>query len=240
MFSYDLDTNEIYIYDEIGPASWGLVDAESVMMALSQMRGRHVTVRLNTPGGSVDEGIAIYNEMTNHRGGITTVVDSLAASMGSYLLQAGEQRLVAANAMVMIHDPWTIAMGNATSLRKDAEVLDKYAMRMIPHYATRSGKTDDEILQIMADESWYTGQEAVDAGFADSVQASVNASSVKPMIAGLHRMCSKMPAALVALRDENKAARLDDKLLSVGVDRKCMSTEAAKKLSSKVAEMCKY
>lgn len=239
MFSYDLDTSEISIYDEIGPAWWGLIDAQTVSTALDQMKGKHVTVRLNTPGGSVDEGIAIYNALTRHKGGVTTVVDSLAASMGSYLLQAGDERIVAANAMVMIHDPWSIAVGNSSEMRKTADVLDKYALRMIPHYAQRSGKTDDEILQIMSEESWYAGKEAVEAGFADSVAESAQARDVSPMIAGLHRLCNKMPAALVELREKNKAARLDDQLLSVGIDRKCMSTEAAKKLSNQVAAMCK-
>lgn len=239
MFSYDLDTSEISIYDEIGPSWWGLIDAQTVTNALDQMKGKHITVRLNTPGGSVDEGIAIYNALTRHKGGVTTIVDSLAASMGSYLLQAGEQRIVASNAMVMIHDPWSISMGNATNLRKDADVLDKYALRMIPHYAARSGKTDDEILQIMAEESWYAGKEAVEAGFADVVQDDVQAKAIQPMIAGLHRMCSKMPEGLKALREHNRAARIDDKLLSVGIDRKCITTAAAKRMSIKVAEMCK-
>jgi ATP-dependent Clp endopeptidase proteolytic subunit ClpP len=239
MFSFDLGTNEISIYDEIGPAWWGLIDANMVISALDQMKGKHVTARLNTPGGSVDEGINIFNALQRHKGGVTTVVDSLAASMGSYILQAGERRLVASNAMVMVHDPWTITMGNATALRKDAETLDKYALRMIPDYAARSGKTDDEILAIMAEESWYAGKEAVGAGFADEVVDYATARSIAPNVAGLHRMCSKMPAALMELRQQNNAARIDDKLLSVGIDRKCMSTAAAKKLSAKVADLCK-
>jgi ATP-dependent Clp endopeptidase proteolytic subunit ClpP len=240
MFSYDLDTSEISIYDELGPAWWGLIDAQTVTNALDQMKGKHVTVRLNTPGGSVDEGIAIYNALTRHKGGVTTVVDSLAASMGSYLLQAGEERRVASNAMVMIHDPWTITMGNATALRKDAETLDKYALRMIPDYAKRSGKSDDDILAIMAEESWYAGREAVDAGFADSVEEYAQGRSVQPVMDSLHRFCSKIPDSLKQLRKDNQAARLDDSLLSVGIDRKCLSTTAAKKMSAKVADMCKF
>jgi len=239
MFSFDLDSSEINIYDEIGPAWWGLIDAATVKNALDQMKGKHVTVRLNTPGGSVDEGISIYNALKRHDGGVTTVVDSLAASMGSYILQAGEKRLVASNAMVMIHDPWTITMGNASALRKDAETLDKYALRMIPDYATRSGKSDDEILAIMSEESWYAGKEAVDAGFADGIVDYADARAVSPFVAGLHRMCSKMPQSLIALREQNKAARINDKFLSVGIDRKCITTAAAKKLSAKVADMCK-
>jgi ATP-dependent Clp endopeptidase proteolytic subunit ClpP len=169
MFKFDAASGSIWIYDEIGPAWWGLIGAEQVINALDEIGDKHATVRLNTPGGSVDEGIAIYNALKAHKAGVTTIADSMAASMGSYILQAGTRRIVASNAMVMVHDPWSFAAGNSTELRKSADVLDAYAKRMIPDYAARSGKTQAEIVKIMADESWYPGREAVDAGFADEV-----------------------------------------------------------------------
>lgn len=200
MFSFDADTSTINIYDEIGPSYWGLIDAQVVVDALAKMEGKHVTVRLNTPGGSVDEGIAIYNALKRHKGGVTVVADSLAASMGSYLLQAGERRLVASNAMLMIHDPWSIAIGNSAEFRKAADVLDKYAQRMIPDYAARSGKTEDEILDLMADETWYAGQEIVDAGFADAIDSEVS-DDIEPVTASLHRIARKAPASLFKKRE---------------------------------------
>lgn len=199
MFSFDVDAAEIMIYDEIGPAWWGLIDAQSVMGALSQMDGKRVTLRLNTPGGSVDEGIAIYNALKRHRGGVTTVVDSLAASMGSYLLQAGDERIVASNAMVMVHDPWSIALGNSAELRKTADVLDKYAQRMVPDYAERSGKTPEEVMQIMAAETWYAGQEIIDAGFADRLESE---SSTEPVLAGLRHLARNVPESLFKRREK--------------------------------------
>ena len=227
MFSFNVDKREILIHDEIGPSWWGLIDADSVRSALAEMDG-DILIRLNTPGGSVDEGIAIYNELTRYdRGKVTTVVDSLAASMGSYLLQAGSHRVVLGNSMVMIHDPWTITYGNSASLRKEADVLDKYAARMRPDYAARSGKTEEEITAIMLEETWYSGQEIVDAGFADEVSASAKAE-FRPNIAGLHRLCKSVPQSLLDMKAENDQARIDDKLLSVGIDRKVMSVAAAK------------
>jgi ATP-dependent Clp endopeptidase proteolytic subunit ClpP len=178
MFGVDYDKNEMMLYDEIGPAYWGLIDESMVIEALAKMEGKHVKVRLNTPGGSVDIGIGIYNALKRHKGGVTTIVDSLAASMGSYLLQAGDTRIVASNAMVMIHDPWTIAFGNSVELRKTAEVLDKYATRMIPDYAARSGKTVEEVTAIMQAETWYAGQEIVEAGWADKVGEEMDADPV--------------------------------------------------------------
>lgn len=169
MFSFDVEASEIYIGDEIGPDKFGYIGRKAIKDALKEMDGKHVRVLLNTPGGNVDEGVAIYNALKSYPGGVTTVVDSLAASMGSYLLQAGEHRVVASNSMVMIHDPWTVTYGNAAQLRKDADILDKFAERMIPDYAARSGKTEAEVLAIMNEETWYTGKEAVEAGWADAV-----------------------------------------------------------------------
>lgn len=227
MFSFDAELGEMRIYDEIGPAWWGLIDADTVMDALSKMDGKPVTVRLNTPGGSVDEGIAIYNALKRHKGGVTTMVDSLAASMGSYLLQAGDRRIVASNAMVMIHDPWTIAYGNAEELRKNADVLDKYAARMLPDYAERSGKTEDEVKAIMAEETWYAGKEIVDAGWADEIGLE---SDLEPVTAGLHKMAKHAPAALFEKREKIKQV-LDRGLYA--------RRDAAKVAQQKVAAMVK-
>lgn len=198
MFDYDAETGEIWIHDEIGPSWWGLIDVDLVKKALKEIgANKQAIVRLNTPGGSVDTGIAIYNALREHRGGVVTVVDSLAASMGSYLLQAGERRIVNSNAMVMIHDPWSITIGNSMQMRKDADVLDKYAQRMIPDYAARSGKTDEEIIAIMQEESWYAGQEAVDAGFADELQSNAVGSMCRPVLGReLPRFAKHMPERL--------------------------------------------
>lgn len=234
MYSVNLEENEILIYDEIGPAWWGLIDASMVQDALKQMEGEHVTIRLNTPGGSVNEGIAIYNALRQHKGGVTTIVDSLAASMGSYLLQAGEERIVYSNSAVMVHSPWTITMGNSDQLRKDAEVLDKYALRMIPDYAARSGKSDDEILSIMADESWYAGREIVDAGFADKIWSTPSAKQVAPMIAGLHRYCHKMPESLQRIRKDNQAAMKAAESAKAAAKKRTISVTEAKLIAAGV------
>lgn len=205
MFDFDADTGEIWIHDEIGPSWWGLIDTDMVKSALKQIGSKRAVVRLNTPGGSVDHGIAIFNMLKEHAAGVTTVVDSLAASMGSYLLQAGDRRIVNSNAMVMIHDPWSITMGNSVQMRKDADILDKYAERMIPDYAARSGKSVLDIQAIMREETWYTAQEAVDAGFADEVASGAKAAIVKPVVGDLAKFAKNMPEPLKkAMQSEAK------------------------------------
>ncbi len=192
MFAYDLKKSEIYIYDVIGPSEWGMVGAMDVIDALKKMEGKRVSVRINTPGGSVDEGIPMFNAMARHEGGVDTFVDGIAASMGSYLMLAGVNRTISRNAMVMIHNPMTIALGNAMELRKTADVLDKYRERMLPDYAAKTGKTVDELIPLLDAETWYVGQEIIDHGFALNMD---DRDADEPSMKGLKTIAAKSIAA---------------------------------------------
>lgn len=176
MFSYDVDAGEIHLFDQIGPAWAGMVGIDQVSEALAAMGGKDVSLYLSTPGGSVDEGTAIFNAIERYSGKVTIIVDSIAASMGSYILQAADVRVVASNSKFMMHAPWTIALGDADALRKEADVLDKYREAMVPAYADRSGKKSEEVRSLMAEETWYVGKEIVDAGFADKMAGKAKGS----------------------------------------------------------------
>jgi len=192
MFAYDVKKSEIYIYDVIGPSEWGMVGAMDVIDALKKMDGNRVSVRINTPGGSVDEGIPMFNAMQRHEGGVDTYVDGIAASLGSYLMLAGVNRYISRNAMIMVHNPMTIAFGNAVELRKKADVLDKYLERMLPDYAAKTGKSADELRTLMEAESWFVGQEIIDHGFAMSME---DRDADEPMMKGLKTVAAKSIAA---------------------------------------------
>lgn len=170
MFSADLESSTIYLYDAIGDSMFGGIGESEVVNALKEMEGQHVSVRINTPGGVIDTGIAIYNALKRHKGGVTTYVDSLAASMGSYIMLAGDRRVIAGNGMVMIHNPATLAYGNSADFRKVADMLDKYLDRMIGDYTSKTGIEDDELRKLLDEETWYTGQEALEAGFATELE----------------------------------------------------------------------
>lgn len=192
MFAFDTKKHEIYVYDVIGDPEWGMIGAMQVIDALKQMEGKRVTVRINTPGGSVDEGIPMFNAMARHPGGVNTVVDGIAASMGSYLMLAGVERNIAKNAMVMIHNPMTIAWGNAIELRKSADVLDKYLDRMLPDYSAKTGKTVDELKPLLDAETWYVGQEIIDNGFALTME---DRDGDEPVTKGMKMIAAKSIAA---------------------------------------------
>lgn len=169
MYQANHNTGEIYIYDALGSSAWGFIDAAVVIADLEKMNGKRVTMRIASPGGSVDEAKAIYNALKRYSGGVDVVVDSAAYSAASYIAMAGERIVMARNAMMMLHSPWTIAMGNSAELRKTADVLDKYGESMTADYAERSGNSVEEMRSILAGETWYTAQEAIDAGFADEI-----------------------------------------------------------------------
>jgi ATP-dependent protease ClpP protease subunit len=174
MYSADYETGEIFLYDAIGDPWWGMIGAENVIGDLAKMAGKRVTMRIASPGGSVDEGRLIYNALKRYQGGVDVVVDSSAYSIASYIAMAGDRVVMAKNAMMMIHAPLTLAMGNAAQLRETANILDKYADSVIAAYVEKSGKTEKEISKIMEgngkeDGTWYTAQEAVDANFATEI-----------------------------------------------------------------------
>lgn len=130
-----------------------------------------INLHINSPGGSVFEGIAIYNMLKQHQATINVYVDGLAASIASVVAMAGNRIYMPQNAMLMIHNPWTMAIGNATELRKQADYLDQIAKSSITTYLSKAGdKLDEETLkQMMDEETWLTAEEALEYGLADNV-----------------------------------------------------------------------
>lgn len=156
---------EVAIYDEIGASG---VSAKGFLAELGALpAGTPVDLRLNSPGGSVFDAVAIYNALKRHAGTVTVWIDGIAASAASYIAMAGDEIVMPENAFLMIHDPSGLAMGTAGDMRAMAEALDKIAGSLVRGYAAKSGKPDDEIAALMAAETWFDAADAVAAGFAD-------------------------------------------------------------------------
>lgn len=130
-----------------------------------------INLHINSPGGSVFEGIAIYNMLKNNPAQINVYVDALAASIASVIAMSGDNIFMPSNSMLMIHNPWTVAMGNANDLRKQADDLDRIGELSVTTYLGKAGgKLDaDTLHQLMDDETWLTAQEAVNYGLATEV-----------------------------------------------------------------------
>jgi ATP-dependent Clp endopeptidase proteolytic subunit ClpP len=163
---------ELYLYGHVD--RWGEINLKRVLEALAQLSpDTTLHVRINSNGGDVFEGTAILNALQRHKGTVHTYVDGIAASMASVLFQAGATRTMAENAMLMVHNPWTYAEGDAATMRKAAEVLDKVRTNLLTTYSKRSGKPVDELGALLDAETWLTAQEAVAMQLADSVSESV-------------------------------------------------------------------
>ncbi|MFZ2738437.1 MAG: head maturation protease, ClpP-related [Burkholderiaceae bacterium] len=159
-------TAEVAIFDEIG--FWGTTAADfrNEIRALDVER---ITLRLNSPGGDVFDGIAIHNLLKQHPAAIDVVVDGIAASAASFVAMAGDTVKMSRHSMMMVHEAWGFAMGPAADMRKAADMLERLTNEIAEMYAERSG-TDSAIwLTRMAAETWFSDQEAVDAGLADEV-----------------------------------------------------------------------
>ena len=130
-----------------------------------------INLHINSPGGSVFEGIAIYNMLKSNPAQINVYVDALAASIASVIAMSGDNIFMPSNSMLMIHNPWTMAMGNANDLRKQADDLDRIGELSVTTYLDKAGgKLDaDTLHQLMDDETWLTAQEAVNYGLATEV-----------------------------------------------------------------------
>lgn len=164
---------EISIFEEIG--GWGISAQEFArdLKALGNLQ--HIDLHIHSPGGSVFDGIAIYNLLNHHPATKTVYIDGLAASMASVIAMVGDTVIMPENAMMMIHKPWGIQGGDAEELRKYADLLDKLEHNLIPAYAKKTGKSHEELAEMLAQETWLNGKECVEQGFADQLTVPVKA-----------------------------------------------------------------
>lgn len=194
----DRETKEIYVYGPIGGSFWeDGITSELMIAALGEFAGERVTVRINSPGGVADEGIAIYNALKRHKGGVDTVVDAVAASAASIIALAGESRTTAKGGKWMIHRALTFAIGNYSEMLKVANTLKKYDESLIEIYGEHMSVDAAEIESLMDAETWYTGAEAIAAGLgtADGLEL---AEQPEPAVASWYKHAPDAVAASAA------------------------------------------
>lgn len=163
------DVATVRIFDDIG---WYAVTAEDFASQLDTITASTIHLRINSRGGDVFDGITIFYALKDHPARIETFIDGQAASIASIIALAGEVVHIQQGAMMMIHKPWTGAVGNAEDLRKTADVLDQVSGILADIYADKTGKPADEIMALMAEETYFTADEAVELGLADDIPGS--------------------------------------------------------------------
>ena len=213
------DKAEIWIYEQIGEDFWtgGGVTAKNFQKELAGIKASQIDLHINSPGGEVFDGITIYNLIKQHPANVTAYIDGLAASIASVIALAGDTVIMAENALYMIHNPWGFAMGDATEMRKTADLLDKIGGSLVTAYASKSGKPDDEIYALMDASTWMTAQEAKDAGFIDEISEQMDLAACAKFIPAMQKAKFKnIPENLSGSKQTPTAREAEKALRDVG------------------------
>lgn len=162
---------DIYIYGDITSWEWLESDVSSYTLSkeIAGLDVASINVYINSYGGEVAEGLAIYNQLKRHNAKVITYCDGFACSAASIVFMAGDERIMSASSLLMIHNVWAWASGNANDLRKQADDLEKITQPSISAYMEKVNITEDELKTLLDEETWILPQEALDMEFATSI-----------------------------------------------------------------------
>jgi len=178
------DDAEVFIYDEIGIGFYGggiaAVDLIKEIKELNLKSSSELLVHINSQGGSFFEGITIHNYLRTVKAKVVVRIDGVAASSASIIAMAGDRIEMPENAMLFIHNPWTVAIGDANAMRKSADDLDQMRDSAASTYMRRAGDKMDkkELVRMLDDETWLSAEQSVDFGLADVVDEPVRAAAL--------------------------------------------------------------
>ena len=173
---------DIYIYSEIG--YWGITARQFAhdLQELGELD--QITAHINSIGGNVGDGIAIYNTLKKHRAHVTIEIDGYCLSIATVVAMAGDMIRMAANTLFMIHNPWGGAIGDAAQLRKEADIMERHKTALINTYAARTGLEYEVLSQLMDEETWYNAEEAHAAGFVDEITDAIDLATAAQALPG--------------------------------------------------------
>lgn len=174
---YALTTNgrmaDVYIFGDI--TSWDWLESDVSSYTLSkELQGLDVdviNVHINSYGGEVAEGLAIYNMLKNHKAKVNTICDGFACSIAAVIFMAGDERIMNDASLLMVHNAWTHTAGDANKLRKTADDLDIITQATMEAFKERVNISDDELKTLLDNETWLDASHAVEKGFATSIKA---------------------------------------------------------------------
>lgn len=167
---------EVMIYDEIG--NFG-VDAKSFINEIKQIpNDTSVLLRINSPGGSVIDGLAIYDAISRMPQKVTARIEGIAASMASVIALAADEVIMSENSLYMIHNVWGGEVGDSDDLRKAADLMDKMGERLINIYVSKTGQSEEQIRSWMDAETWFNSSEAQEAGFINLVEEPIKMAAM--------------------------------------------------------------
>ena len=201
MLDLNAESAELYLNGAVGNYFDDGFDEKDFRGALQLLGGRDVKITLRSDGGDVFSGLSIVNQIRSYEGNVTIVVDSLAASIASVIAVAADELYIYDGSMLMIHNPWTVAMGDASEFRGVADLLDKIAGEIANVYASKGNQSADGFLKLMEKDTYLTAAQAQEMGLVDGIiypkekrtpaaerSALVSASVFPRAIAAKHRL----------------------------------------------------
>jgi len=174
---------EIWLYDQIGEDFWsggGITDKQFQKELTSLGNVSEISLRINSPGGDVFQGFAIFNMLARHPAKVVVDVDALAASIASIIAMAGDEIRMAKNAMMMIHNPQGMAFGDSNEMDRVKALLDQIKGSLVDTYVDRTGQKAEQLANWMDEETWFTAEAAVERGFADAVTRETKVAAFAP------------------------------------------------------------
>jgi len=163
-------STDIFIYDEIGVHG---ITAKSFLQDLKDLKGKDITLHINSTGGDVFEGQAIYTALKNYTGKVTAKIEGLAASMATVIALAADTIEMTSNSLFMIHSPMSNVFGNKSQMRRQVNALEKVESTMLNVYSKRTGLDEEKISFMLEAETWLSAEEAKEMGFVDSISGKM-------------------------------------------------------------------
>ena len=216
------DDAELYIFGDIAPDDWKWSEndrsAMDIVKAIEGLSAKNLIVHINSYGGDVKEGLAIYNCIKNCGMNVTTINDGFACSAASVIFMAGKQRVMNDASLLMIHNPYMMAVGNPDELRKAADDLEMIAQASVEAYKNNSNLSEDKIKELMKAETWILPTEAVDYGMAtlikEKTEDGIKQSAMKKIMQSLCGI-PKMEEDEIMAKLESMDKKLDDIISAV-------------------------
>lgn len=203
---------ELMVHGTIGDY-WEYLDSASLVGVLNENKGRDILMRVNSPGGSVFDGIAVHTALLNHDGKVTARIEGIAASAASFLTTAADEIEIAKAGSYMIHRAWGVAIGNTQAMADMAGVLNKLDGQIADLYSDRTGVKSDEIIDWMVGEedgTWFNASEALEHGFVDRILPGTKSKTSNSLERNLQNLGN------VALKDHRR--RVSSRLHRIQVD----------------------
>ena len=169
-----VDVTDVYLFNDIG--TFG-VSAQSFVDEIKEYEGKELAIHINSLGGEVFDGMAIYSIIQRRKAKTTVYIEGIAASIASVIALAADEVIMSENSLLMIHNAGGGTQGDASEMRKQADVLDKITNEIAEIYVKKTNLPYDEIIRLMSDETWLTAEEAVAMGFVDSISEPIKVAA---------------------------------------------------------------